>query len=75
MPESSAIERLKDDSIKEVILTNTINISDEMKIDKMKIISLAEIIAESINRVYKGEPMGVLFEGLYEKLAKKIVSK
>ena len=70
-----AIERLKDESIKEVIITNTIDIPKEKRLDMIKIISLAQILAESINRIYKGEPMGVLFDGLYDKLSKKRANK
>lgn len=43
-----AIERLKQSPIKEVIVTDTINLSLEKKIDKIKIISVAKIFAEAI---------------------------
>jgi len=66
-----AIKRLKDDSIKEVIVTNTINIPKEKQFSKLKVLSIATILGESINRIYKGEAMGVLFDGLYDKLAQK----
>lgn len=66
-----AIERLKSDLIKEIIITNTVHLPKEKKLKKIKIISLASLLAESIKRIYEGSPMGVLFEGLYDKLSKK----
>ena len=66
-----AIERLNSDLIKEVIVTNTVHLPKEKIIKKIKIISLASLLAESIKRIYEGSPMGILFEGLYNKLSKK----
>ncbi|MFH2027911.1 MAG: ribose-phosphate pyrophosphokinase [Nanoarchaeota archaeon] len=66
-----AVERLKDDSIKEIIVTNTIEIPKEKRFKRLKVISLAHLLAESIKRIYDGEPMGVLFDGMYDRIAKK----
>ena len=66
-----AVERLKDDSIKEIIVTNSIQLPKEKTFSKLKIISLASLLAESIKRIYEGEPMGVLFDGLYDKIKNK----
>lgn len=67
-----AVERLKDKSIKEVIVTNTISIPEEKKFDKLKILSLAPLLGECIKRIYEGSPMGVLFEGIYAKITQKV---
>ncbi len=66
-----AVERLKDDIIKEVLVTNTVTIPKEKRFDKLKIISLAKLIADSITKIYKGTPMGVLFDDLYKKIENK----
>ena len=66
-----AVERLQDKSIKEVIVTNTIQLPKDNIFTTLKIISLAQILAESIKRIYEGEPMGVIFDGLYNKITKK----
>ncbi len=66
-----AVERLQDKAIKEVIVTNSIQLPKEKQFKNLKVISLAQILAESIKRIYEGEPMGVLFDGLYEKISKK----
>jgi len=67
----SAPKRLQDRAIKEVIVTNSIQLPKEKQFSTLKVISLAQILAESIKRIYEGEPMGVLFDGLYEKISKK----
>jgi ribose-phosphate pyrophosphokinase len=66
-----AVRKLQDKSIKEVIVTNTIQLPDEKKFSNLKVISIAQILAESIKRIYEGEPMGVIFDGLYDKITKK----
>lgn len=66
-----AVERLKDDSIKEVIVTNTIEIPKEKRFNKLKIISLAKLLADSITKIYEGTPMGLLFDDLYKKIEEK----
>jgi ribose-phosphate pyrophosphokinase len=66
-----AIERLKDNAIKEVIVTNTIEIPEDKKFDKLKIISLAKILSDSITKIYEGTPMGILFDDLYKKIEEK----
>ena len=66
-----AIERLKDEAIKEIVVTNTIGLPEEKKLPKIKVISVAPLLAESIRRVYEGSPMGTLFEDIYKKLDKK----
>lgn len=67
-----AVKRLQDKAIKEVIVTNSIELPKEKSFSTLKIISLAQLLAESIKRIYEGEPMGVLFDGLYDKIAKKV---
>ena len=60
-----AIERLDKSCAKEVVVTNTIPIDDNKKIDKIKVISIAPLFAEAIRRINEGQPLGDLF--LYEK--------
>lgn len=67
-----AIERIKKSRINEVIATNTIDIPKEKRISKLKIISIAPLLAETIKRTHEGLPMGVVYEGMYKKLEKKI---
>jgi len=60
-----AIERIKNSPIKELVVTNTIPITEEKAIEKIKVLSIAPLFAESIRRIHEGEPLGDLFE--YER--------
>ena len=57
-----AIERLNDSMIKKIIITDTISITKDKKIDKIQIISVASIFGEAVNRVHNGESVSALFE-------------
>jgi len=68
----SAIEKISKSSIKEAIVTNTINIPKDKMTSKLKIISIAPLLAETIKRTHEGLPMGVVYEEMYKKLEKKL---
>lgn len=57
-----AIERLRNSVIKELIITNTIPLSPEKQLDKIKVLSVAPLFAEAIERVYEHLPVSVLFD-------------
>ena len=57
-----AIERLSTASIKRIILTDTISIPPGKRLDQMKIVSVANIFGEAVNRVHNGESVSALFE-------------
>jgi len=57
-----AIERLNESTIKKIIVTDTIAIPKEKQIDKMKIVTVANIFGEAVNRVHNGESVSALFE-------------
>ena len=67
-----AIQRIEKSPLKEVVITNTIEISKEKMTGKLKIISIAQLLAEDIKRTHAGLPMGVVYEDMYKKLDKKI---
>jgi len=69
---SPAIERISKSPIKEVIVTNTIEMPEEKSISKIRILSIAPLLAETIKRTHEGLPMGVVYEGMYKKLERKI---
>ena len=57
-----AIERLENSVIEEVIILNTIPLTDEKKKStKIKTLSVAPIFAESIRRIHNNEPLSVMF--------------
>ena len=66
-----SIERINKSELKELVITNTINLPDEKKLGKIKVISIGPILAETIRRSHQGLPMGVVYEDLYKKLERK----
>lgn len=68
-----AIQRLEEAPISEVVLTNSISLSDEKKIGKIKVISLANLLAETIKRCNEGLPMGMVYREMYKKLGKDVM--
>jgi ribose-phosphate pyrophosphokinase len=56
-----AIERIKNSPIDRVITTDTIYLPPEKKIDKMEIVSVADIFAEAIQRTNHEDSISVLF--------------
>jgi ribose-phosphate pyrophosphokinase len=57
-----AIERLNTSQIKKIIITDTILISKEKNLEKMKIVSVSEVFAKAVDRVHNGESVSALFE-------------
>lgn len=57
-----AIERLKKSPLKEVIVTNTIPLSDEARgLSKIKSLTVAPLLGEAIKRIHCGESVSSLF--------------
>ena len=46
-----AIERIKNSKINELVVTNTVPIPEEKRIDKIKVLSIAPLFAEAIKRI------------------------
>lgn len=57
-----AIERIQNSAIKELITTDTIQLPPEKKIDKIKIMSVDNLFAEAIRRIYKNASVSEIFE-------------
>lgn len=57
-----AIERIKNSDLKELIVTNSIPLPEEKKIDKIKELSVAPLIAEAIIRVHENKSVSTLFD-------------
>lgn len=58
----SAIDRLKNSSLKEVIVTNTILLSNEaIELKKIKTLTIAPLLGEAIKRIHYGESVSSLF--------------
>ena len=57
-----AVERLKKAPFKELVVTNTITPTDDDELDNLKIISVASLLGEAIDRIYKDLSVSVLFD-------------
>lgn len=57
-----AIERLEESVIKEVVVTNSIQLREEKTIEKIKELSIAGLLSEAIIRVYEEESVSTLFD-------------
>lgn len=57
-----ACERLRNSNIEEIIVTNTIAIPEEKKLDKMTILSVAPLLGEAIMRIFHQVSVSKLFD-------------
>ncbi|MFO7818635.1 MAG: ribose-phosphate pyrophosphokinase [Halanaerobacter sp.] len=57
-----AVDRLEDSPIKELVVTDTIPLSQEKQMDKLKTLSVAPLLASSIERIYEALSVSVLFD-------------
>ncbi|MHB8172423.1 MAG: ribose-phosphate diphosphokinase [Thermincolia bacterium] len=57
-----ALERLQESPIKEVVVTNTIPLTDDKKIDKIKVLSVAPLLGEAIIRIHEDLSVSKLFD-------------
>jgi len=53
---------LQESPLTEVIATDTINIPEERKFDKLRVLSVAELFAEAIRRIFMEQPVSKLFD-------------
>jgi ribose-phosphate pyrophosphokinase len=57
-----AIQRIASSPVKEVVVTDTIPVNDEKKLDKITILPISPLLGEAINRIHTGQSIGALFE-------------
>ncbi|WP_102693380.1 ribose-phosphate diphosphokinase [Rummeliibacillus pycnus] len=57
-----AIERIENSVIKELVVTNSIQLPDEKKIPKIKELSVATLLADAIVRIYENKSVSKLFD-------------
>jgi len=58
-----AVERLRSSALEEVIVTNTLPISDERHFDKLTVLSIGPLIARAIHEVFEDGSVTSLFGG------------
>ena len=56
-----AVDRIRESSLREVVITDTIPLPAAKHLDKIKQLSVAPLIGEAISRIHRGESVGALF--------------
>ncbi|HEV2129077.1 MAG TPA: ribose-phosphate pyrophosphokinase [Thermomicrobiales bacterium] len=64
-----AIERLRASAIREVVVTNTVDVPPEKRFDRLTVISVAELLGEAIQRIHAGASVSSVYrsEGPYQR--------
>lgn len=57
-----AIERLREAAIDSIVVTNTVNLPADKRLDKLTVLNVAPLFAAAIERIHSGQSVGVLFE-------------
>jgi len=57
-----AIQRIASCPVKEVVVTDTVPVKDEKKLDKITVLSMAPLLGEAIHRIHTGLSIGAMFE-------------
>ncbi len=57
----SSIELIRDSSVIELVMTDSIPLPPEKQLPKIKALSVAPLIGEAIRRIHRGESVGALF--------------
>ncbi|ANY13193.1 MULTISPECIES: ribose-phosphate diphosphokinase [Latilactobacillus] len=62
-----AIQRIEDSVIKQMIVTDSINLPKEKLIDKMVQVSVGPLIGDAIKRIHENKPVSPLFENRFKR--------
>ncbi|MGQ0849565.1 MAG: ribose-phosphate diphosphokinase [Actinomycetota bacterium] len=59
-----AIDRIKNSAVEEVIVTNTLPVADDVvRLDKVKVLSIASIVAEALHAIFTESSVSEIFLG------------
>ena len=57
-----AIERLRDAPIKQVVVTDSIPLTPEKQLPRIKVLTVARLLGDAIKRIHSNESVSRLFE-------------
>ena len=57
-----AMKRLEESAIEDLLVLDTIEMTEDKLIDKISVVSVADVFADAINFVHKGESISSLFD-------------
>ena len=58
----SGAQRIASSLLEELVVTDTVPVPDEKKIDKMTVLSMSSLIGEAIHRIHAGLSVGAMFQ-------------
>jgi ribose-phosphate pyrophosphokinase len=58
----SAISRIAESQVKEVVVTDTVPVPPDKRIDKITVLPIAPLLGEAIRRIHTGQSVGAMFE-------------
>jgi ribose-phosphate pyrophosphokinase len=58
-----AIERIAKSPVKELVVTDTLPLNGNKKLDKITVLTTAPLFGEAIHRIHTGMSIGALFKG------------
>jgi len=58
----AAVERIRGLRVKEVVVTDSVRVPPEKRIDKITVLSVANLFGEAIKRIHTGESVSALFD-------------
>lgn len=68
-----AIERIQNSSLKALVITDTINLPEEKRIPKIKVLSVGSLLGHGILRILSDEPLSGLFMYSYDKAKRELL--
>ncbi len=57
-----AVERIASSPVKEVVVTDTVPLNGEKKLDNITVLSISSLLGEAIHRIHTGLSVGAMFE-------------
>ncbi len=57
-----AVQRIASSPVKEVVVTDTIPVTGNRRLDKITVLSIASLLGEAIHRIHTGLSVGAMFE-------------
>ena len=57
----NAVEKLANSKLSELVVTNSLPVPPEKKLDRITVLSVAPLFAEAIKRIHEGESVSALF--------------
>ena len=58
-----AVDRLKNSAVTEIVVTNTLPLSDEQRFDKLTCLSIAPLLSQAIREVFEDGSVTKMFDG------------